>query len=187
MLRRSKCLRWAIKWTQIDWLTGTHDPSVVVRPCLSALYTADKRKVEGVRGWRRWRAPSLKLAKSWTAALCVQNVTKSLLTRTQCVERNPKAEYDRKCVMGVLSAAHSSTYGIRCLPSANWRQTRLLTDTFLAIDWIMNPHTTPNRYGIRWLPQSQLGDMDLAEDLVLLSHIQQQMQQSMLWQTSQFV
>ena len=55
-----------------------------------------------------------------------------------------------------------------------------LLSTFLflfAIDWIMKQSTSQNRNGIRWTSQSQLDDVDFADDLALLSHTQQQMQE----------
>ena len=45
-----------------------------------------------------------------------------------------------------------------------------------AIDWIMKQSTSPKN-GIRWTSQSQLDDPDFADDLALLSHTQQQMQE----------
>ncbi|KAK2189686.1 hypothetical protein NP493_99g00005 [Ridgeia piscesae] len=45
----------------------------------------------------------------------------------------------------------------------------------LAIDWIMKK--TNRRNGIQWTPGSQLEDLDFADDLALLSHSHQQMQE----------
>ena len=47
----------------------------------------------------------------------------------------------------------------------------------LAIDWIMKKTTTNRRNGIQWTPLSQLEDLDFADDLALLSHSHQQMQE----------
>ena len=47
----------------------------------------------------------------------------------------------------------------------------------LAIDWIMKKTTTNRRNGIQWTPWSQLDDLDFADDLALLSHSHQQMQE----------
>ena len=47
----------------------------------------------------------------------------------------------------------------------------------LAIDWIMTKTTTNRRNGIQWTHWSQLEDLDFADDLALLSHSHQQMQE----------
>ena len=47
----------------------------------------------------------------------------------------------------------------------------------LAIDWIMKMSTSQKRNGIQWTPWTQLNDLDFADDIALLSHNQQQMQQ----------
>jgi hypothetical protein len=47
----------------------------------------------------------------------------------------------------------------------------------LAIDWIMRSTTARGRNGIQWTMMSQLEDLDFADDLALLSHSQQQMQE----------
>ena len=47
----------------------------------------------------------------------------------------------------------------------------------LAVGWIMKKTTTTTRNGIQWTPWSQLEDLDFADDLALLSHIHQQMQE----------
>ena len=47
----------------------------------------------------------------------------------------------------------------------------------LDIDWIMKRTTENRRNGIQWTPWSQLEDLDLADDLALLSHSHQQMQE----------
>ena len=47
----------------------------------------------------------------------------------------------------------------------------------LAIDWIMKKTTKYRRNGIQWTPWSQLEDLDFANDLALLSHSHQQMQE----------
>nr|KAG5710957.1 hypothetical protein BaRGS_013691 [Batillaria attramentaria] len=46
----------------------------------------------------------------------------------------------------------------------------------LAIDWIMKTSTAQRRNGIQWTLWTQLEDLDFADDLALLSHNQQQMQ-----------
>jgi len=46
----------------------------------------------------------------------------------------------------------------------------------LAIDWIMKTATSQRRNGIQWTLWEQLDDLDFADDLALLSHSQQQMQ-----------
>ncbi|KAK2175485.1 hypothetical protein NP493_728g00008 [Ridgeia piscesae] len=47
----------------------------------------------------------------------------------------------------------------------------------LAIDWIMKKTTKYRRNGIQWTPWSQLEDLDFVDDLALLSHSHQQMQE----------
>ncbi|MGL5901241.1 MAG: reverse transcriptase domain-containing protein [Cetobacterium sp.] len=47
----------------------------------------------------------------------------------------------------------------------------------LAIDWIMTSSTAQRNHGIQWTPWKQLDDLDFADDLALLSHTQQQMQE----------
>ena len=47
----------------------------------------------------------------------------------------------------------------------------------LAIDWVMKTSTAEKRNGIQWTLWSQLDDLDYADDLALLSHTQQQMQE----------
>ena len=47
----------------------------------------------------------------------------------------------------------------------------------LAIDWVMKTSTSEKRNGIQWTLLSQLDDLDFADDLALLSHSQQQMQE----------
>ena len=46
----------------------------------------------------------------------------------------------------------------------------------LAIDWVMRQTTDGQREGIQWTLWTQLDDLDFADDLALLSHNQQQMQ-----------
>ena len=46
----------------------------------------------------------------------------------------------------------------------------------LAIDWVMRQTTDGQRDGIQWTLWTQLDDLDFADDLALLSHNQQQMQ-----------
>ncbi len=46
----------------------------------------------------------------------------------------------------------------------------------LAIDWVMKRTTEQRRSGIQWTPWTQLDDLDFADDLALLSHTRQQMQ-----------
>ena len=47
----------------------------------------------------------------------------------------------------------------------------------LAIDWIMKVSTKDTRNGIQWTLWTQLDDLDFADDIALLSHNQQQMQE----------
>ncbi|VDO72770.1 unnamed protein product [Schistosoma margrebowiei] len=45
----------------------------------------------------------------------------------------------------------------------------------LVIDWIMKTSTSEEKHGIQWTSRMQLGDLDFADDLSLLSQTQQQM------------
>ena len=47
----------------------------------------------------------------------------------------------------------------------------------LVIDWIMRTTTAGKRNGIQWTMTGQLDDLDFADDLALLSHTHQQMQE----------
>ena len=47
----------------------------------------------------------------------------------------------------------------------------------LAIDWIMNTATAHMKNGIQWFFSTQLYNLDFADDLALLAHTQQQMQE----------
>ena len=47
----------------------------------------------------------------------------------------------------------------------------------LAIDWVRKTSTEQKRNGIQWTLWEQLEDLDFADDLALLSHTQQQMQE----------
>ena len=47
----------------------------------------------------------------------------------------------------------------------------------LAIDWVMKTSTQQKRNGIQWTLWDQLDDLDFADDLALLAHTQQQMQE----------
>ena len=47
----------------------------------------------------------------------------------------------------------------------------------LAIDWIMKMSTEQKRNDIQWAIWKQLDDLDFADDLALISHTQQQMQE----------
>lgn len=47
----------------------------------------------------------------------------------------------------------------------------------LAIDWVMRETTTGSKNGIQWTLWTQLEDLDFADDLALLSHSHQQMQE----------
>lgn len=49
----------------------------------------------------------------------------------------------------------------------------------LAVDWIMKASTEGRRNGIQWSLWGQLDDLDFADDIALLSHTQQQMQDKM--------
>lgn len=46
----------------------------------------------------------------------------------------------------------------------------------LAIDWIMKTSLNRSQNGIQWTPWTQLEDLDFADDIALISHTQQQMQ-----------
>ena len=47
----------------------------------------------------------------------------------------------------------------------------------LAVDWLMKKSTDERRNGIQWTMWTQLDDLDFADDLALLSHNRQQMQE----------
>ncbi|KAK7109158.1 hypothetical protein V1264_013249 [Littorina saxatilis] len=47
----------------------------------------------------------------------------------------------------------------------------------LVIDWVMKASTAQKRNGIQWTLWTQLDDLDFADDVALLSHTQQQMQE----------
>ena len=47
----------------------------------------------------------------------------------------------------------------------------------LSIDWAMKTSTSGKRNGIQWTLWSQLDDLDFADDIALVSHTQQQMQE----------
>ncbi|VDP62054.1 unnamed protein product [Schistosoma mattheei] len=47
----------------------------------------------------------------------------------------------------------------------------------LMIDWIMKTSTSEGKHRIQWTSRMQLDDLDFADDLSLLSHTQQQMQE----------
>ncbi|VDP50943.1 unnamed protein product [Schistosoma mattheei] len=47
----------------------------------------------------------------------------------------------------------------------------------LVINWIMKTSTSEGKHGIEWTSMMQLDDLDFADDLALLSHTQQQMQE----------
>ena len=47
----------------------------------------------------------------------------------------------------------------------------------LTIDWVMRTSTEQKKNGIQWTLWEQLEDLDFADDLAVLSHSQQQMQQ----------
>ena len=49
--------------------------------------------------------------------------------------------------------------------------------SLLAIDWIMKTTMEGRNNGIQWSLWKQLDDLNFADDLVLLSHRQQQMQE----------
>ncbi|VDP61712.1 unnamed protein product [Schistosoma curassoni] len=48
---------------------------------------------------------------------------------------------------------------------------------FLVVDWIMKMSTSEGKHGIQRTARIQLDDLDFADDLALLSHTQQQMQE----------
>ena len=47
----------------------------------------------------------------------------------------------------------------------------------LTIEWVMRQTTSDRLQGIRWTPFLTLEDLDFADDLVLLSHTDQHMQE----------
>ncbi len=49
----------------------------------------------------------------------------------------------------------------------------------LAIDWMMKTSIAQSRHGIQWTPWTRLTDLDFTDNLALLSHTQQQMQEMM--------
>ena len=49
----------------------------------------------------------------------------------------------------------------------------------MVIDWVMRQATGGRRTGIQWTFQKQLKDLDLADDIVLLSHKQQDAQEKL--------
>ncbi|VDP76901.1 unnamed protein product [Schistosoma curassoni] len=68
----------------------------------------------------------------------------------------------------------------RCIPSKDRSQTKLSTLSLLlfllVFDWIMKTSTCEGKHGIQWTAQNQLHDLDLEDDLALLSHTHEQMQ-----------
>ncbi|VDP31821.1 unnamed protein product [Schistosoma margrebowiei] len=46
-------------------------------------------------------------------------------------------------------------------------------------DWIIKTSTSEVKHGIQWTSKMQLDDLEFADDLALLSHTQQQMQEKM--------
>ncbi|VDP79349.1 unnamed protein product [Schistosoma curassoni] len=59
------------------------------------------------------------------------------------------------------------------------RQGRLLPPFLflLMTNWIMRTSTSGEKHGIQWTARMQLDDLDFADNLVLLSQTQQQMQE----------
>jgi len=59
------------------------------------------------------------------------------------------------------------------------RQGSLLSPFFflLVIDWIMKICAKQRRNGIQWTVNTQLEDLDFADDIAMLSHSHQQMQE----------
>ncbi|VDO88352.1 unnamed protein product [Schistosoma margrebowiei] len=51
-----------------------------------------------------------------------------------------------------------------------------LPSFLLVVDWIMKTSTSEAKHGIQWTAQNQLNDFDFADDLVLLTHTDEQMQ-----------
>ena len=74
----------------------------------------------------------------------------------------------------IHAGQHTDTFLVR----TGVRQGCLLSPFLflLVIDWIMTTTTNGRRNGIQWTLWSQLEDLDFADDLALLSHSQQQMQ-----------
>jgi hypothetical protein len=50
----------------------------------------------------------------------------------------------------------------------------------LAVDWIMKKATDGRKNGIQWTMFNQLDDLDFADDIALLSHSRQQMQEKLI-------
>ncbi|VDO51651.1 unnamed protein product [Schistosoma margrebowiei] len=46
----------------------------------------------------------------------------------------------------------------------------------LVVDWIMKTSTSEGKHGTQWTAQNQLYDLDVADDIALLSHTHEQMQ-----------
>ncbi|VDO81152.1 unnamed protein product [Schistosoma margrebowiei] len=46
----------------------------------------------------------------------------------------------------------------------------------LVVDWVMKTSTYEEKHGIQWTAQNQLDDLNIADDLALLSHTNQQIQ-----------
>ena len=61
------------------------------------------------------------------------------------------------------------------------RQSHLLSHLLflLVVDWIMKKATDGRRNGIQWTMLNQLDDLDFADDIALLSHSHQQMQENL--------
>ncbi|VDP64792.1 unnamed protein product [Schistosoma mattheei] len=53
-----------------------------------------------------------------------------------------------------------------------------LIDSFKVIEWIMKTSTFEEKHGIQWTSRMQLDDLDLADELALLSQTQQRMQET---------
>ena len=46
----------------------------------------------------------------------------------------------------------------------------------LVVDWIVKTSTSEGKHGIQWIDQNYLDDLDVADDLALLSHTLEQIQ-----------
>jgi hypothetical protein len=74
---------------------------------------------------------------------------------------------------GQLAEAFDMTTGIR--------QSHFLSHLLflLVVDWIMKKATDGRRNGIQWTMFNQLDDLDFVDDIALLSHSHQQMQEKL--------
>ncbi|VDP01758.1 unnamed protein product, partial [Schistosoma margrebowiei] len=90
----------------------------------------------------------------------------------------------------IFNIIRNSYYGLQCkvvhggqLTDAFQVRTRVRQSCLLSpflfilvVDWIMRTSTSEVKHGIQWTAQNQLGDLDFADDLALLSRTHEQMQ-----------